>query len=159
MDAFYQALWDEHRIFTTAIHPQRWATFAGQYNLNWLYVPFEPAEQVTVPAVPGVYCFHIGHRYQSLPVLGFVLYHGITRRTLRERYGEYLQEKDDPEGRFTIRKMLKVFEHELTFACATVDPDAIDLSKLELDLGGATVPHYAVKDLPADVKARRNAWP
>jgi hypothetical protein len=159
MDAFLEELSShENRRIRTAIHPQLWTSFVVAYDLEWQYLPFNEYSQSGVPALPGVYCFYIGHSYKSLPRVGYVMYHGITVRTLRQRYGEYLREKNDAKGRVSIRKLLKVFEGELEFACASVDTRSVDLTKLELELGGALMPPYSVKDLPAEIKAARNAW-
>jgi hypothetical protein len=159
MDAFFRELSDEHRIIKTAIHPNRWTLFSATYTLNWVYAPFDPSSRNVISRNPGVYCFHIGYVNKGLPDVGYALYVGITTRPLRTRYGEYLREKDDPEGRFPVRKFLNVFVNELTFAYAPVDPSSVDLDRLELDLGGALMPPYSRKDLPARIKQRRSAWP
>lgn len=158
MDAFFRELAEETRIIRTAVHPDRWGSFAASYQLQWSYIRFDVGSKKIVPRFPGIYCFHIGCSQSSLPVVGYTLYVGITGRTLRKRYTEYLREKNDPNGRFPVRKFLNVFEGELTFACAVVDPKSVDLDRLETDLGGALVPPYSRKDLPTRIKERRSAW-
>jgi len=159
MDAFLENLSEgQLRVIKTAIYPQRWQEFEDKYDLDWHYTKFEPGSYTKVATSPGVYCFHIGHAHNNIPPMGQSLYGGITTRTLRIRCREYLVEKDNDEGRIYVRKFLKVFEGELDFAWAIVDPKVYDLRQLEKDMNGAMMPPYSRKDFDAKVRGERAAW-
>ena len=107
---------------------------------------------------PGVYCFHVGHDYKCLPPLGLSLYGGISTVSLRERCLSYFREKHSEEGRPWVRKLLQVFEDDLTLGWTEVDTTTVDLHALEREFNDAMMPPYSVKDFSTNVRKGRNAW-
>lgn len=149
---------DKLRVVQSQPNPDRWSSFCGQYNLTWTYTPFERGQVKKISDNPGLYCFHIGHELSCLPRWGLSLYGGSTDRSLRIRCREYFREQHSKRGRLHVRVFLSVFESDLTFAWAEVDPTTIDLSSMEQEFNDAMMPHYSVKDFSAEVRARRRLW-
>jgi len=79
-------------------------------------------------------------------------------RTLRQRFGEYIREKDSPHGRLQVQRFLRVFEGELAFFCAPWHVKPERLLKTEKLLNDALMPPYSVKDFTATTGAQRRAW-
>lgn len=148
---------NELRIIRTQPFPDRWREFCNKYDLVWHYTPFERRKEQDVSGGPGVYCFHVGHDLECLPVFGVSLYGGSTQ-SLRNRFIDYFHEKNSTRGRIWVKKFLHVFDGELNFAWSEVDIIKSDIKILEKQLNDALMPPYSIKDFSADVRAGRNAW-
>ncbi|MCY4309191.1 MAG: hypothetical protein OXC57_13105 [Rhodobacteraceae bacterium] len=158
LDAFLEKLGSEElRIVRLQLNPSRWKKYCDEYKHNWNFTPFEPNRVNQIPEKPGLYCFYIGHDLKCLPRIGLSLYGGITTRTLKIRFKEYLNEKDNDKGRITVKKFLNVFDGELSFGWVVVENTSI-LSQLEKDFNDAMMPPYSIKDYSAIVRSERNAW-
>jgi hypothetical protein len=92
-----------------------------------------------------------------LPQVLYPLYAGETGN-LRRRYREYVLEKNDPDGRLTIREMLHVFTGEVAFGYALFPSERPERLQIEKRLNDALMPWYGVKDFSADVKRGRRPW-
>lgn len=149
---------DKLRVVDAQPNPDRWSSFCGRYHLSWTYTPFKRGHAKNIADRPGLYCFHIGHGLRCLPAWGLSLYGGSTKRSLRARCRKYFQEQHAAWGRRHVRFFLTVFEGDLTFAWAEVDPTTLDLYSLEKEFNDAMMPHYSVKDFSADVRAGKNLW-
>jgi hypothetical protein len=165
MDAFLALDELNRRTLRCAPYPERWKRFANAHSLAWQSITFTKANRRNVPNEPGIYCFVVGHTFISLPPVGYPLYVGVVGtskksrdRTLRERFGEYTREKDNPRGRLHVRNFLRAFDGELTFFCAPWHVKPADLLKTEKLLNDALMPPYSVKDFTATTRAQRNAW-
>lgn len=159
MKAFLEAEFGlELRLITCQPIPERWAAFDPRDDLEWKGFPFDPASRDLIPRSQGFYCFFVGPPPRALPSVGYPMYLGRTRRTLRERFGEYLLERDDPAGRRHVRKFLNVFDGELTFMCTEFDGDYDALVATERALLDAVMPAYSDSGYSADVRAGRGAW-
>lgn len=86
------------------------------------------------------------------------MYLGKTERTLRERFGEYLTEQGDPNGRVHVRKFLRVFEGELSFVCTLFDGSHEQVRAIETSLLDALMPAYSDSGYSAEVRAGKGAW-
>jgi hypothetical protein len=148
---------DRLRIVRTAIYPTRWSDFCGKYGFSWNGVPFTEANRSSIPKKSGIYCFHVGHEFPELPIVGLALYGGETV-DLHRRYGEYMKERDDPSGRAGVRIFLNVFADEVVFRWAEVDATKVELRAIERDLNDALMPPYSHRDFTAEVKAGKDAW-
>lgn len=147
----------EARVVKTALFPARWNAFSAVHKLDWKSVDFNESGKASVDDKSGVYCFHVGHAYTELPIIGVALYGGETVN-LRTRYGQYMQEKTKPDGRVGVKKFLNVFEGELVFRWAVVDEPKATLRVLERALNDALMPAYSIRDFSAEVKAGKDAW-
>jgi len=148
----------ELRVISCQPIPGRWAAFALRTDLNWMSYPFEPGAIDTIPLSQGFYCFFVGPPPSTLPPVGYPMYLGRTRRTLRQRYREYLREQHEPTGRQHVRKFLNVFEGELTFMCTEFNGSYADLVATERSLLDAMMPAYSDSGYSAEVRAGRGAW-
>jgi hypothetical protein len=133
------------------ISPARWRTSRVSFPLVWSRVRFSAANRKNVPAKKGVYAFIVRHRNNHYPPHGYIMYIGITHRTLRTRYGDYLQEKVR-DKRPRVHYMLNKYEDDLYFYFVAFDGDAVDLAKLEVDLNDSILPPIVVKDFTAEIR-------
>lgn len=145
------------RRITLALHPDRWTAFSQAYQLAWQIVPFRVGGAAQVPQTAGFYCFIVNNGAAQLPLVLYPLYAGETGN-LRQRYRDYLIEKDKDGGRVHVRKFLNVFWGEVAFAFAPHDVDAAARRNIEKQLNDALMPPYSIKDFTAEVKAAKGAW-
>jgi len=132
--------------------------------LAWRSVKYGEAEASQVPNNRrGVYAFVLCENNSVLPPHGYVLYIGIagrkSKRSLRQRYKDYLNEKKVIK-RERIAFMIGTWHSVLRFFYVTVD-DAMssdDLETLEKQLNTALMPPYAEGDLEAKTKRLRRAF-
>lgn len=158
MDAFLEEVAaEEQRIIRCAIYPSRWKKFSQDHKLNWKAVPFCRGGATAVPETSGLYCFIVGNRAAELPQILFALYAGETD-DLRNRYRNYLTERNSARGRRHVRKFLKVFWGEAEFCFAEHVADKPRLREIERALNDSLSPPYSVRDFSAEIKASRNAW-
>ena len=133
-------------------------------ELQWDSINYGDAEIERVPDDKrGVYAFAIAHENQVLPPHGYILYIGIagrrSRRSIRARYRDYLNEKKILE-RARIARMIGHWSHVLRFYFAPVNDDlsSEDLEKIETQLNTALLPPFSEGDVEADVKKKRRAF-
>ena len=158
MDAFLEEIAaDELRIIRCAVYPSRWAKFSQDHGLDWQVVPFRTGGAAAVPDKSGLYCFIVGNSQGGLPLVLFPLYAGETEN-LRDRYKQYLSERNSQRGRKQVRKFLNVFWGEAEFCFAEHDADKPRLREIERALNDSLLPPYSLRDFSAEVKASRNAW-
>lgn len=167
MDAYWDPV-DQlsRRTFPVAPFPARWKQIASTHKLKWRSVPFTKAAKTKIPRKKGIYCFWIGHRRKSIPQVGYPLYVGVaglprtqsSTRSLQDRYGDYLREKDREGGRRKVRRMLKAFDGELTFICAVTNISAARLKKMEISFNDALMPYFSSNDFSAEMLHARSAW-
>ena len=148
----------ELRIVKLPLYPSRWQKFCEKYQLTWDFTLFESNHADQVPEEPGLYCFYIGHDFNCLPKFGLCLYGGITKRTLRIRFKEYVREQNRENGRPWVKKFLKVFQGELSFGWTIVENSTNNLSTLEKEFNDAMMPPYSIRNFSAEVSAERNMW-
>jgi len=131
-------------------------------QLTWHRVPFTKSTLNLVANQPGVYAFAIGRDTRHLPPHGYVLYIGQTGakkndRTLRQRAKEYYVEKTTGT-RPHISEFLNKWNRCLFFHFAPLDPNVVDLLKIEAILNDALVPPYSIKDFSADIRKQKAIW-
>jgi len=158
MDAFWRDDDIESRRRLSCVpYPSRWTTFADAFDLSWSAIPFRRGGGSTLPAEAGFYCFFVGQARPQLPLILFPLYAGETGN-LRQRYGQYVREKDSRKGRYHVRRFLKAFAGEAAFAFALFDGEEQARKAIEKQLNNALMPPYSQNDYTADVGARKRAW-
>jgi hypothetical protein len=157
VDAFFERLEDERRLIRCQPHAGRWESFSKSHELEWQSIPFRRGGGAGLPKASGLYCFIIGNSWPNLPAVMFPLYAGETLN-LRQRYNDYVREKDSRHGRFTIRKFLTAFSGETTFTFAPLDAEKDELMRVEKRLNDALMPPYSRRDHSAEVKEAKAAW-
>ena len=132
--------------------------------LDWNSISYGDAELNKVPADKrGVYAFAVCQRSDVLPPHGYILYIGIagrdSKRPLRERYKDYLNEKKVMK-RARIARMIGTWHEVLRFFFAPVDDNVSseDLKILEQQLNTALLPPFSEGDLVAETKQKRRAF-
>ncbi len=143
------------------LSPSRWRSTKIATSLTWTEVPFAKKNQASIPELPGIYAFIIRHCESCFPPHGFIMYIGITgsqshKRSLRVRYGDYLNEKTRNK-RPRVHYMLNKYESDLYFGYVATPGTDVDLSSLEIQLNDAIIPPVGRKDFSAEFKALRDA--
>jgi len=118
--------------------PHRWNTLQLDCTLDWKLVPFSEASAEQLPDEFGVYAFLIQPQIASLN-LTYLMYVGKTDRTFRERFREYLRERDSGKIRPKLLKILPQYPDHLFFAYAAA-PSGYSPADLETALLHAFVP-------------------
>jgi hypothetical protein len=101
-------------------------------------VPFADSSETLLPPALGVYAFLVRPQLASLD-LTYLMYVGKTDRTFRERFREYLRERDSGEIRPKLLKILPQYPAHLFFAYAEV-PAGYSAGDVEKALLRAFVP-------------------
>ena len=159
---------DEIGKFTVpmTLSPQKLMADASEFEeLEWNSVAYGKDELERVPNDKrGVYAFVVCQQQSILPPHGYVLYIGIagrnSNRPLRERYGDYLNEKKILKRSARIIRMIGNWHQVLRLYFATVDDHVSteELQKIELHLNTALMPWASEGDLDADTKQKRRAF-
>ena len=109
-------------------------------RFSWVSYPFNARSKQRIPAEKGIYTFVVNPNIAQ-HCCSYLMYVGrAANLTLRKRFGQYLHEKRNPNGRPQIVQLLnKYSDNNLFFCCASL-PTANNLKKLEEDLIKAFVP-------------------
>lgn len=135
-------------------------------QLGWSSIGFDNDDELeNVPDDKrGVYAFVVTHQNDVLPQHGYVLYIGMagqkSDRPLRERYQDYLNPAK-VKKRMGITRMIANWYDVLHFYFAPVDDEVSteELEELEKQLNTAMMSPFAEKDMDADAKRKRKAFP
>ena len=134
-------------------------------SLDWKSIRYGKEELEQVPDDKrGLYAFAVCHPSDILPPHGYVLYIGIagrkSQRSLRKRYQDYLN-RSKILKRKGIARMIGHWHDVLRFYYVPVDKDVSseELEKLERQLNTALIPPFSKRDLEADTKRKRRAFP
>ena len=135
----------------------QWDSYtAPPVPLDWKCVKFEKDNANQIPTEKGVYAFFIEPKIANFPLHGYLIYIGQTghesKRHLRKRFGDYLQEKKRPK-RPRITLMLNLWEDYLYFYYAKVDPTQTDLKELETKLLDTFTPPFVKQGYSAHLAA------
>ena len=139
----------------------------GQYavpTLVWESVSYGDEELDKIPNDRrGVYAFAVCHNDSVLPPHGYILYIGIagrnSKRPLRERYKDYLNERK-VKKRVRIARMIGTWHPVLRFFFAPVGDEVSNeqLKTLEQQLNTALMPPFSEGDLEAETRQKRRAF-
>lgn len=140
------------------LDPERWRNFAPIARLDWHQVKFEQSSRVLLPSQRGIYAFVLklfsnNIEEPKFPSNGYILYGGITKRTLKQRFGEYLREDGK---RLRIYQMISNWNDNLYFYYSEVPDVTIDLKSLEKQFNNAVMPPFSQFDFSADVKLAKS---
>ena len=141
--------------------PKQLRKFSTKAVLNWQKVKFTDGNRVSIPQARGIYAFVVEHNGFQLPPHGYVMYVGITGktigRTLRKRYGEYLREKK-VNKRAGVHYMLNNWAASMFFHYAVVTDKRYNLSNLEVAVSDAIIPPYSTNDFSAEIRQAKKAF-
>ena len=148
---------DEARSYehTFCLWPRLWRQYAEApgYTFDWEERKFLASEADNVPNEPGLYTFVIQPSMANHPSNAYLMYVGKTKRTLRQRFKEYLKEMHRESGRPKIVRLLNKYPNNTVFCYSSVQESATTLSEMEKALIGALIPPCNKEQLP--VKVRR----
>ena len=105
---------------TFTLWPQAWKNYNLSAPFNWEIHPFQQNQVGNIPREPGIYSFVIQPGIASHPCCSYLMYIGKTKRTLRQRFNEYLREQDNPKGRTKILRLLNQYQGYLHFCCSKI---------------------------------------
>jgi len=138
-----------HRFY---LWPKLWLEYAPKYALsfNWQVYSLRLDQVGRIPEKPGVYTLIIQPGIALHPHCSYMAYVGMTDRTLRERFKEYLNEKKRITGRPKLLGLLNKYDKYVYFCCAEVSDQSL-IAQIEDDLIGAWVPPFNDK-YPARIR-------
>jgi len=97
--------------------PRQWKTYTNLHN--WITIPFEDNAKSQIPDVSGIYSFIIKPGIAQHPACAYLMYIGKTK-SLRRRFGEYLNHSKTSKGRPKIVRFLIKYSGYLKFCYTTV---------------------------------------
>lgn len=118
--------------------PKQWKTVAGMRPLNWQTFRFRSVSRRLIPDAPGVYTFVINPMVTNHPQR-YLCYVGMTERSLRARFSEYLEESESDTARPKVLFLLNNWNKNIEFCCV-VHPT--NPKQLEDHLLGAFLPPF-----------------
>jgi len=129
----YPVFWDDKKNEFTHKHKK------------WKKIKFIDANHSKIPSKRGVYAFALKPSYKSLFPTNYLFYVGKTQRTLKERYKEYIRERDSGKKyRIKVKKMLKQYDGYLYFYYLELNT-AKQVTESENVLLNTFVPHINVQ--------------
>lgn len=140
--------------FTFVLSPA-WRQIRSISKLKWSQIRFEAGNKSKLQKKRGIYAFIVSFEHESFPLHGYVMYVGVTgetraHRTLYDRFGDYLREKQTGK-RLKVLAMLTKFEKDLFFHYAPVDA-RVNLGSLEEKINGAFIPPVNINDFSATLR-------
>lgn len=125
-----------------------WDQYQPLCELTWRAFPFSEGALDQIPQDAGVYAFCIEPDFGANLPTSYLIYIGMTNRTFRERYREYLREEEF--GRARIRFYFNKYAGHIRYYCAAL-PEGIDAEDVENELLKAYLP-ICNPQLPAEVR-------
>lgn len=114
----------------------------AQPVFSWQMYPFSPRSRGQIPESSGIYTFVVNPNVAQ-HCCSYLMYVGVTvDQTLRDRFSQYLREKDNPSGRPRIVWLLNHYDERHLFFCCSTFRDRGNLKRIEQKLIQAFVPPY-----------------
>ena len=122
--------------------PLMWRNCTLPVELQWRSIKFEEEARELVPSdQSGVYAFMLEPDIVGPPKSEYLMYIGMTGRSFRERYAEYLDTELQRFGRTLIGRMLEKWYGHLWFHYASIEDKGL-ISPTEEALLTACIPPY-----------------
>jgi hypothetical protein len=138
-----------------------WKKFSSPVPLNWSRVPFGELTRDQVPQIRGLYVFTIEVVGIELPTHGYILYVGETGNTgdatLRSRYGQYLRNRANEDGRPAVFYMMDNWRDNLFFNFVAVPDGQVDVKAIQNSFIDALIPPVNKRDMDAQIMAGKAA--
>ncbi len=141
----------EHTFY---LWPKLWQEYIENtdYTLTWSKCKFIDSEADNIPQQPGLYTFIIQPCIANHPLNSYIMYIGMTSRTLRQRFKEYHSEMRRETGRPKIVRMLTKYPNNTYFCYTIVRESSSELKDKEKALMAAWIPPCNLPRLPARVR-------
>lgn len=133
---------------------RKWQEHRGIYPLSWRVYPLAKSQRAAIPQEPGIYTLLVQPGIANHPACSYLMYVGQTK-SLRRRFGDYLNERRRETGRPKILLLLNLYPEHTWFCFSPVPMDKLDA--VESALITAYIPP-ANDQLPAEVSAIRRAF-
>jgi hypothetical protein len=112
----------KYRIERMVLSPKGWKSFKVPVSLSWSIVKYEKSQTYKLPTTQGVYTFIVKPDVAGHPDCSYLLYVGQTeKQTFRKRFSQYFIEETKPTGRQHIKKMAKLWKHNLWYCYAPIN--------------------------------------
>jgi len=113
--------------------PRQWSKHANDTTLDWSGLKLAEAERQRVPEDSGIYTLVVQPDLFGHPACSFLMYVGKTK-SLKRRFGEYLREKQNPNGRKKIIRILNKYKDNTWFYFSIIPQrDISDAEDMLLD--------------------------
>ncbi|THD34462.1 MAG: hypothetical protein E7773_14835 [Sphingomonas sp.] len=145
------------------LHPPSWRNYRSALPLKWQHVDFNRTSRALVPKKPGLYAFAVQPPHADFPPSSWLFYvgevgaTGSEKRTLWQRYKEYLNELEE-SIRAKVGTFIYRYRGYVRFYYCELDPAANDLKAMEMMLISALWPDGNINDFDADVARIRRAF-
>jgi hypothetical protein len=144
------------------LSPKQWKNFKLATSLTWEQELLCDSKVPKIPEKRGVYAHSISLKLANMPPTNYVTYVGLVgdkkktglkgdNRHLRQRFREYLKEKEAP-GRALVWDMLSKYDGFMWFHYAEVPDHTVSLHKIETALLDALLPPCNQKDFSINIK-------
>lgn len=132
-----------YRIPNFYLSPIQWSACAVPVSLSWTidrYSTLLANPNLLPDDKQGVYAFIIKPGLPFLTDASYVMYIGkAERQSFRDRFKQYIREKDRAKGRVAIKKLLKLWDDHLWYMYAEV-ANISDIERVEDELLAAFMP-------------------
>ena len=125
------------------LYPPFWSDPNNQLpiNLTWKFKRFSSSNKSKIPTSKGLYAFVLIPEYNNFFATRYLFYAGKTNRTLRQRFSEYLKEKEgNGKARKKIYKMLNQYDGHMYFFYTEISTTT-DVNVCEEQVLNTFVPH------------------
>jgi len=134
--------------------PEKWNRYERTHGCDWQCVQFSPDNVGEVPQESGVYNFVVEPGIACHPACAHVMYVGETS-SLQRRYGEYIREKNNINGRPKIVRMLNKWDGYIKFYYLRIDEATRE--EVQDDMIVAFAPPFNDR-IPSEVSGVINAF-
>ena len=148
----------EHQIIAY-LWPDAWRDVTFPQLPNWQKVKFGGSDTKKIPRKPGVYALRINIDHSAIPGNGLIAYFGISGDSLRDRYGDYLNERKSGSKRPKIEELLDLWGDSLDFVFWVHERKLPTLKKIEKRLNDAVMPPYNIDDYSGEIRRIRKVLP
>lgn len=121
---------------TFVLWKTQWKTYQDEHN--WVHTRLLRSRATEVPTGPGIYTLILEPGIAGHPSCSYLMYVGKAKKSLRERFTDYLTGERDPEGRPRVAYFLRKYSHYVWF-CFTEVPLS-DIDRVEEKLISAYIP-------------------
>ena len=132
------------------LFPEFWNDSSNRLpsNLRWAKLRFLKSNASKIPLRTGIYCFVVVPNYPNLVETRYLFYCGMTTRTLRTRFNDYINEQagKPKKTRKKIYQMLNLYKDNIFFYYASI-PSKRTLTSCEAKILNTFVPQVNT-DIP-----------
>jgi hypothetical protein len=147
---------DEYKAYCQefTLWPRKWQEYDDSWNLTWHIHRLNSNERLNIPSKAGIYTLLVQPGVADHPACSYLMYIGKTK-SLRRRFGEYLNQEKKETGRPKIFRLLHKYSEHVWFCFSIVAEQ--ELTEIEEALLTAFIPP-ANDQLPAQINRVTGAF-